>query len=235
MKLKDLIFIQNLALLNINNNQRKYLYNISKIILLISISWLIGYKYRDGKILIQEYYIKTLNNKQQNLNNNIIYLESKLKEYNFILNDGDYYRYLAFKHADVYIDNNVNSKHLKLMTEHAIINKIPLKYFYRLINKESKFNSNALSNKGAKGYMQIIPSTMKSMVERYEDKEYLNKLNQIDQNIVIGSYYLNYLYKKYNRWDLTFAAYNSGSIVDKCKCVPDYKETQNYVKYILNN
>lgn len=199
----------------------------------MSISWLIGYKYRDGKILVQEYYIKILQNKQNNLNNDIIQLEVKLKHYNFILKDGDYYRYLALKHSDVYIDNNVNSEHLKLMTEHAIINKIPLKYFYRLINKESKFNSNALSNKGAKGYMQIIPSTMNMMVNRYNNKKLLKSLNDTEKNIVIGSYFLGYLYKKYNRWDLTFAAYNAGSIVDKCNCVPNYKETQNYINYIM--
>ena len=83
--------------------------------------------------------------------------------------------------------------------------------------------------------MQVIPSTMKMMCDRYEDKKLLESLNNTEKNIVIGSYFLGYLYKKYNRWDLTFAAYNAGSVVDKCHCVPNYKETQNYVNYIMKD
>ncbi len=200
----------------------------------ISLSWLVGYKWRDGKIWFQEHHIRELYNEQNTLQQSVSQLEDNLTEYNFMLADGDYYRYLALKHGEIVIPKNVNPAHLKLMTEEAHRNGVPLNYFYRLIFKESMFNPRAQSHKGASGYMQIMPATLRLMAGRYAGKYDLKELSSEEHNIVVGSFMLGELYRKYKRWDLTFAAYNAGSIVSECNCVPNFSETKAYVSYIIN-
>lgn len=218
--------------LHLNINDKKKFFRLFILCCLLFASWLIGYKWRDARIYVQNIQIELLKEKKNELTSSVNELEKNLEEYNFMLNDGDYYRYLAYKHSDISIPKSVNVDHLKLMTEHAKTNSIPLKYFFRLIWKESRYNPNAVSSMGARGYMQMIPSTFELYKARYPKN--INKLNHSEQNIIIGTFMLSHLYKKYKRWDLTFAAYNAGSIVDECKCIPNITETQNYVKYIMN-
>lgn len=198
--------------------------------------WLTGYKWRDGHIIIQNIQIEQLSIKKESLKNSVNLLENSLAEYNFMLNDGDYYRYLAFKHGKVLIPKETNANDLKLITEQSKRYSIPLKYIYRLIQKESRYNPNAISKTGAKGYMQVMPLTFNLMKKSYEnDNNEIGSLNKNQQNIMIGTYTLHYLHKKYKNWSLTFAAYNAGDgAVDKANGIPNFSETQNYVKYITN-
>lgn len=219
-----------------NNNIRRKKFKQLCIVLLCLSSLLLGYKLRDTTLLIQKFQISNLIEKKYQLYNTINKLESNLNDYNFLINDGDYYRYLAYKHSNILINKSVNGNDLKLLTEQSNKYKIPLKYIYRLVQKESNYNPNALSHVGASGYMQIMPSTYNNMKIKY-----VNKYGNIDsystpqQNILIGTFILHYLYKKYNNWQLVFAAYNAGSTrVDKINAVPNIPETQNHVKYIMN-
>jgi len=200
--------------------------------------WLTGYKWRDTRIIIQNHQIHELSLKKELLKNNIEQLQSSLEEYNFLLNDGDYYRYLAFKHSTVLIPKHVNVDDLKLITEQAKKYNIPYKYIYRLIWKESRYNPNAMSSAGAKGYMQVMPATFNSMKKIYiaNNTDNISELNKNQQNIMVGTYTIYYLYNKYRNWSLAFAAYNAGTgAVDKAKGIPNIPETQQYVNYIINN
>ena len=99
---------------------------------------------------------------------------------------------------------------------------------YALIKVESNWDSRALSRSGAKGLMQLMPSTAKEM----------NVKNPFDpeENIEGGIRYLRYLLDRFNG-DVTFAlaAYNAGpSKVRKFKGVPPIRETQRYVNRILS-
>ena len=97
-----------------------------------------------------------------------------------------------------------------------------------VVQQESGFNSKAKSPAGALGLMQLMPSTAKGLGVR----------NPFDaeQNIAGGTKYLKNLINKYDSVKLGLAAYNAGSgAVQKYGGVPPYKETQNYVKKILNN
>ena len=96
-----------------------------------------------------------------------------------------------------------------------------------VIKVESDFNPEAVSKKGAKGLMQIMPDNFKSLAVKDPFNPY--------QNIMAGAFYLQQLLKRYeDKLHLALAAYNAGpEAVDKYKKIPPYKETQNYVKEVM--
>ncbi|VAX12964.1 Membrane-bound lytic murein transglycosylase D precursor [hydrothermal vent metagenome] len=96
-----------------------------------------------------------------------------------------------------------------------------------VIRTESDFNPNATSRRGASGLMQLMPQT----AAHYG----VSDLYSPQQNLDAGIRYLRDLLKRYdNRLYLVLAAYNAGeSAVAKYKGVPPYRETQRYVKKVM--
>lgn len=98
---------------------------------------------------------------------------------------------------------------------------------FLVMEQESHFNTHAVSPKGARGLMQLMPGTGHRFgVRRPHDPA---------QNIAGGTRYLRELLDRFNnRVDLVLASYNAGegAVTKFGHRVPPYQETRNYVKKI---
>lgn len=96
-----------------------------------------------------------------------------------------------------------------------------------MIRAESGFNPLAVSRKGAKGLMQLMPETALRM----------NVVNVFNprENIDGGVRYFRYLLSLFNNdLRLSLAAYNAGeNVVSELKTIPPYRETIDYVRKVL--
>jgi len=97
-----------------------------------------------------------------------------------------------------------------------------------VIKAESNFNHMAVSRKGARGLMQLMPSTASSLQVRDSFHP--------ENNIEGGVRYLRYLLKYFNdNLPLALAAYNAGeNAVIKHGGIPPYRETQTYVQRVMS-
>lgn len=96
-----------------------------------------------------------------------------------------------------------------------------------IVKAESDFDSKAVSVKGARGLMQLMPETAKRMGVR--------DVHDPEDNVEGGIKYLSKLLKMFDwKVPLAVAAYNAGeNAVLKYGKVPPYSETQTYVKRVL--
>ncbi len=115
----------------------------------------------------------------------------------------------------------------------ALIRQNGMKYgvdpylIFCVMEQESHFNAHALSPKGARGLMQLMPGTAARFgVTRPSDPA---------QNIAGGTRYLKQLIGQFDgRVDLVLASYNAGegAVLKFGRKVPPYRETRDYVRKI---
>lgn len=96
-----------------------------------------------------------------------------------------------------------------------------------IVKAESDFDTYAVSGKGARGLMQLMPETSRLMGVR--------DVHDPVDNVEGGIRYLSKLLKMFDwKVPLAVAAYNAGeNAVIKYGKVPPYSETQTYVKRVL--
>lgn len=116
----------------------------------------------------------------------------------------------------------------KLVREAADRHRVDPALIRAVIETESNWNPIALSNKGAGGLMQLIPTT----AHRFGVNDVFNP----QQNIDGGVHYLKTLLDRYNgNLDMALAAYNAGEgAVDRAHGIPSFRETRNYVQKVQN-
>jgi len=99
-----------------------------------------------------------------------------------------------------------------------------------IIKAESNFNHRAVSPVGARGLMQLMPATAATLNVRDSF--------QPESNIEGGVRYIRYLMNLFNgNLPLVLAAYNAGenAVLRHNNRIPPYRETQIYVKRVLDN
>ncbi|WP_155592029.1 lytic transglycosylase domain-containing protein [Lysinibacillus cavernae] len=120
------------------------------------------------------------------------------------------------------------NQYAAIIEKAAATYQVPEKLIAAVIKQESNFNPTVVSHAGAQGLMQLMPTTA----------QYLGVTNAFDpeQNIMAGAKYLRQMLDKFNNDPtLALAAYNAGaSRVTKYGGIPPFKETQNYVKKVMN-
>lgn len=98
-----------------------------------------------------------------------------------------------------------------------------------IVKAESDYDQAAVSKKGAKGLMQLMPETASRMG--------VKDIHNPADNVEGGIKYLSKLLKMFD-WQvpLAVAAYNAGegAVVKYGNRVPPYNETQTYVKRVLH-
>ena len=116
-------------------------------------------------------------------------------------------------------DNYITAASLRYGVSKSLIKAV--------IHAESAFNPRAVSHKGARGLMQLMPFNLK----KYGVRDAFSP----EQNIFAGTRMLSELLEFYaGDLKLTLAAYNAGEgAVKKYRGIPPYKETQGYVKKVI--
>ena len=122
-------------------------------------------------------------------------------------------------------ENDINM----LAERYAERNNVPSSLVKAIIKHESGYNPRAVSPKGAMGLMQLMPAVAQSMgvTDPFSPEE----------NINAGTSLLKKLLDEYNGdYKRALSAYNAGPrAVETYRGVPDYPETKEYVKKVIES
>jgi soluble lytic murein transglycosylase len=125
-------------------------------------------------------------------------------------------------------------------------------FVHAIIRQESAFDIDAVSASGARGLMQLMPTTAKDVARQEGTRHAADWLTtKPNHNIRLGSAYLKQLYNRFESYALVAAAYNAGpgrlrgwmetfgnplepgtDLVEWIERIPVY-ETRNYVQRVL--
>ena len=96
--------------------------------------------------------------------------------------------------------------------EYSSKNNIDKYLIYAIIKTESGFDSNAVSDVGARGLMQLMEDAYDWVGYRMEDGREISYDHMFvpEYNIEYGTYLLMLLYDEYGDFETTLAAYHSG-------------------------
>ncbi len=114
-----------------------------------------------------------------------------------------------------------------IIREKALKYGIDPKLVRAIIMVESGFNPRAVSRKGAKGLMQLMPETAR----RYGVRNIFDP----EENIEAGVRHLRELIDRFGDVRLAVAAYNAGpKAVERYRGIPPYPETRSFVRTVFS-
>lgn len=161
--------------------------------------------------------------------------------------------FLIYKSVPVFLRKSIYpKKYSEYVEQYSEEYDIDKNFIYAVIKTESGFNPDAESDAGAVGLMQLMPIAFEEVSNNIEDNrglEYSDMYNP-EYNIMYGSWYLAYLYDKFNgSYELTIAAYHAGmtevrswldeGILDEDNLnldnIPsDFSDTRHYINKVIN-
>lgn len=110
--------------------------------------------------------------------------------------------------------------------ESAAAEGLPAELLKAVAVAESRMNPSAVSHAGAKGLMQLLPSTGKALG--------VTDLFDPRQSIEGGAAYLARQVARFGRYETALAAYNAGpQNVAKYGGIPPFEETRTYVARVM--
>ena len=181
--------------------------------------------------------------------------------YNYFVNINDYYTSLRYTGIIINLlyDSNFYkiddldilkrlypSPYLNLINKYSKVYDINPACAYAVMREESNFKNDIVSYKNAIGLMQIIPSTGKFISQKLRINDY--DLTDPEDNIKMGTYYLKFLERYFDKKEYILASYNAGpgnakkwhSIYKnfsddiKLELIPIY-ETRNYIRKVMQS
>lgn len=135
-----------------------------------------------------------------------------------------------------------------VIEEHSRNRRLPSHLVFGMIRQESAFDASAKSWAGARGLMQIMPSTGKELARRLGLRYSQDRLSDPEFSIQLGTSYFQQVLKMFSGDEvLALAGYNAGPYrikrlwrqagsnaeIDQFLEQLSYSETRNYVKRVL--
>lgn len=132
---------------------------------------------------------------------------------------------------------------------HIQQNQLEEAWVYGLMRQESRFVTQARSNVGAAGLMQVMPATARWIARKLGMRDYRNRMvGNTDTNLILGTYYMKTVLGWFdNNPVLASAAYNAGPSHARqwrgdtalegaiyTETIP-FSETRDYVKKVMSN
>jgi soluble lytic murein transglycosylase len=132
---------------------------------------------------------------------------------------------------------------------HIQRNQLEEAWVYGLMRQESRFVTQAKSNVGAAGLMQVMPATARWIARKLGMRDYRKKqVGDMETNLILGTYYMKTVLGWFdNNPVLASAAYNAGPSRARqwrgdvplegaiyTETIP-FNETRDYVKKVMSN
>jgi soluble lytic murein transglycosylase-like protein len=125
------------------------------------------------------------------------------------------------------LSDEENNAYDNLISRHARTHGVDPRLVKAIMIAESRGNPNAVSRKGARGLMQIMPCTARSLALKHPFDP--------SENIEAGAIYLKRLHKRFTgNTELILAAYNAGPrrVMESNMTVPRINETVRYIERV---
>ena len=160
--------------------------------------------------------------------------------------------FALYKSVPAFLKKNVYpKKYSEYVERYSEEYDIDENFIYAVIKTESGFDSDARSNVGAVGLMQLMPIAFKEVRNNIEDNKGLkySDMYNPEYNIMYGTWYLDYLYEQFGSYELTIAAYHAGmtevrgwlysGVLDEDNLnldnIPsEYSDTRHYINKVIN-
>jgi soluble lytic murein transglycosylase len=158
-------------------------------------------------------------------------------------------QYQALKKQISYWQARYPFPYITLIEKWSQQNKVNPLLVTAVVRQESRFEKDVKSSAGATGLMQVMPATAKFIAPQLKQDIKNIKLEDPDNNIMLGTWYLGHTHDQYKENSLlAIASYNAGpGNVSKWLAVlpkddPDdfvesipFDETKNYVRQVFGN